>query len=34
MTEPPISAYSGVDNLEIMDDAVNYNAFLQGCSSS
>ena len=28
MTEPPICAYSGVDNLEIMDDAVNYNAFL------
>jgi SAM-dependent methyltransferase len=28
MTEPPISAYSGLDNLEIMDDAVNYNAFL------
>ena len=28
MTEPPICAYSGVDNLEIMDDAVNYNTFL------
>jgi len=28
MTEPPIRAYSGVDNLEIMDEAVNYNAFL------
>ncbi len=28
MTEPPISAYLGVDNLEIMDEAINYNAFL------
>jgi len=28
MTEPPFRAYSGIDNLEIMDDAVNYNTFL------
>jgi len=28
MTETPIRAYSGIDNLEIMDDAMNYNAFL------
>jgi hypothetical protein len=28
MTERPISAYLGVDKLEIMDEAINYNASL------
>jgi hypothetical protein len=28
MTERPISAYLGVDKLEIMDEAINYHAFL------
>ncbi|HEV2334890.1 MAG TPA: class I SAM-dependent methyltransferase [Stellaceae bacterium] len=30
MSTEPAYAYSGVDNLEIMADAVNYNAFLLG----
>ena len=30
MTEPPISAHLGVDNSEIMEEAVAYDAFLLG----
>jgi SAM-dependent methyltransferase len=30
MSTEPVYAYSGVDNLEIMAEAVNYNAFLLG----
>jgi SAM-dependent methyltransferase len=28
MNADPVPAYSGVDNLEVMEEAVNYNAFL------
>ena len=28
MTEPPVNAYSGVDNLQVMDEAATNNTFL------